>query len=175
MTRCFVAPKPRYRGEGRAAKQAADVDLWSGGRQRLGLGVGWNPFEFDALDQDFGRRGRRMNSQIEALRTLWSDSVVDVSVGDERIKGGGVDPLPGRQIPIWIGGRSAAALKRAVTLGQGWLSNFQDHLANDRADYLASIEELKAAADGTLPVGFDGLENTWPSKPPETSAVKSSI
>lgn len=156
-----------------AAKQAAEVDLWSDGRLRLGLGVGWNPFEFDALDQDFGRRGKRMDSQIEALRTLWSDKVVDVSVGDERIKGGGLDPLPGRQIPIWIGGRSPAALKRAVTLGQGWLSNFQDHLANDRADYLESLELLKAAAGGSLPAGF-GIESwTTPTRTdPDTWAAE---
>ena len=144
-----------------AAKQAAEVDLWSDGRLRLGLGVGWNAFEFDALDQDFTRRGRRMDAQIAALRTLWSASVVDVRVGDEVITGGGMDPLPRRQIPIWIGGRSAAAYKRAVTLGQGWLSNFQDHLANDREAFIAAKAELVAAAGGELPAGF-GIE-TWTS------------
>ncbi len=143
------------------AKQAADVDLWSDGRLRLGLGVGWNPFEYDALDQDFSRRGRRMDSQIAALRTLWSDKVVEVQVGDEVIKGGGLDPLPTRQIPIWIGGRSDAALRRAVTLGQGWLSNFQDHLDNDRDAFVAAKAQLVAAAGGALPAGF-GIES-WTS------------
>jgi len=149
-----------------AAKQAAEVDLWSDGRLRLGLGVGWNAFEFEALDQDFTRRGRRMDAQIAAMRTLWSASVVDVEVGAEIVKGGGIDPLPRRQIPIWIGGRSAAAYKRAVTLGQGWLSNFQDHLANDREAFLAAKAELVAAAGGSLPAGF-GIE-TWTS-PARTS------
>jgi len=144
-----------------AAKQAAEVDLWSGGRLRLGLGVGWNPFEFDALDQDFTRRGRRMDAQIAAMRTLWSAKVVDVTIGDEVIRGGGLDPLPERQIPIWIGGRSAAAYRRAVTLGQGWLSNFQDHLANDREAFVAAKAELVAAAGGSLPDGF-GIES-WTS------------
>ena len=144
-----------------AAKQAAEVDLWSNGRLRLGLGVGWNPFEYDALDQDFSRRGRRMDAQIAAMRTLWSAQVVEVQVDNEVIKGGGLDPRPTREIPIWIGGRSAAALKRAVTLGQGWLSNFQDHLANDRAAFLESVAELTAAAGGQLPSGF-GLES-WTS------------
>jgi probable F420-dependent oxidoreductase len=144
-----------------AAKQAAEVDLWSDGRLRLGLGVGWNAFEFEALDQDFTRRGKRMDAQIAAMRTLWSSSVVDVEVGDEIVKGGGIDPLPRRQIPIWIGGRSAAAYKRAVTLGQGWLSNFQDHLANDREAFIAAKAELVAAAGGALPAGF-GIE-TWTS------------
>lgn len=147
------------------AKQAAEVDLWSDGRLRLGLGVGWNPFEYDALGQDFHTRGRRMDQQIDALRTLWSAQVVDVSVdvgpATETIAGGGMDPRPGGEIPIWIGGRSDAALKRAVTKGQGWLSNFQDHLANDRDAFLASMADLRAAAGGSLPSGF-GVE-TWTS------------
>ena len=149
-----------------AAKQAAEVDLWSGGRLRLGLGVGWNEFEFEALAQDFHRRGKRMDEQIAALRTLWGAPVVDVRVGDEVISGGGMDPRPTREIPIWIGGRSPAALRRAVTLGQGWLSNFQDHLANDREAFLAARAELEAAAGGTLPAGF-GIE-VWTS-PQRTS------
>ncbi|MCC6437474.1 MAG: TIGR03619 family F420-dependent LLM class oxidoreductase [Acidimicrobiales bacterium] len=146
-----------------AAKQAAEVDLWSNGRLRLGLGVGWNPFEYEALNNDFTRRGRRMDAQIAALRTLWSAKVVDIDIeiGDEHIHGGGMDPLPARQIPIWIGGRSPAAYRRAVTLGQGWLSNFQDHLANDRAAFEAAKAELEAAAGGALPTGF-GIES-WTS------------
>ncbi len=143
------------------AKQAAEVDLWSDQRLRLGLGVGWNPFEYAALDQDFSTRGKRMDAQIDAMRTLWSASVVDTAVGNEVVKGGGLDPLPGREIPIWIGGRSKAAMKRAVTRGQGWLSNFQDHLANDRDAFLEARAELETAAGGTLPDGF-GIE-TWTS------------
>lgn len=143
------------------AKQAAEVDLWSDQRLRLGLGVGWNPFEYAALDQDFSTRGKRMDAQIDAMRTLWSASMVDTAVGNEVVKGGGLDPLPGREIPIWIGGRSKAAMKRAVTRGQGWLSNFQDHLANDRDAFLEARAELEAAAGGTLPDGF-GIE-TWTS------------
>lgn len=144
-----------------AAKQAAEVDLWSDGRLRLGLGVGWNPFEFEALDQDFHRRGRRMDAQIAALRTLWSEPEVEIQVDNEIIKGGGLDPRPTREIPIWIGGRSAAALRRAVTLGQGWLSNFQDHLGNDRDGFIQAKAELEAAAGGSLPAGF-GIES-WTS------------
>lgn len=144
-----------------AAKQAAEVDLWSDGRLRLGLGVGWNRFEYEALDQDFTRRGRRMDAQIAALRTLWSAPVVDTRVGDEVVHHGGLDPRPAREIPIWIGGRSSAAYTRAVTLGQGWLSNFQDHLAADRDAFLAAKASLVAAAGGSLPAGF-GIE-TWTS------------
>ena len=144
-----------------AAKQAAEVDLWSGGRLRLGLGVGWNSFEYTALGQDFHTRGSRLDEQIDALRALWSAPVVDVNVGSERVTGGGLNPRPQRDIPIWIGGRSKAALRRAVAKGQGWLSNFQDHLATDRAEYLAGVEELTKAAGGLLPEGF-GIEG-WTS------------
>jgi probable F420-dependent oxidoreductase len=145
------------------AKQAAEVDLWSEGRLRLGLGVGWNAFEYEALGQDFRTRGRRMDAQIDALRTLWSGRTVTVAVqdGDERIEAGGIHPLPTRSIPLWVGGRSDAALRRAVTRGQGWLSNFQDHLANDRDDYLMARSRLAAAAGGSLPAGF-GVE-VWTS------------
>lgn len=158
-----------------AAKQAADVDLLSGGRLRLGLGVGWNPFEYDALDQDFHTRGKRMDVQIDALRTLWAEPIVELDIGDERIHGGGLEPRPEREIPIWIGGRSTAALRRAVTKGQGWLSNFQDHLANDREDFLASVAQLRDAAGGTLPDGF-GIESwTSPGRTdPETWAAEAS-
>lgn len=144
-----------------AAKQAAEVDLLSDGRLRLGLGVGWNPFEYRALDQDFTTRGRRMDDQIDALRTLWSAQIVDVAVGGEIITDGGLDPRPERPIPIWIGGRSTAALDRAVTRGDGWLSNFQDHLAADRPEFEQALAALEAAAGGSLPTGF-GLE-TWTS------------
>ena len=143
------------------AKQAADLDLLSDGRLRLGLGVGWNPFEYEALDQDFSTRGKRMDTQIAALRTLWSAQVVDVEIGSERIHGGGLDPRPERDIPIWIGGRSSAAMRRAVGLNQGWLSNFQDHLENDRDDFLEAKTQLETAAGGTLPEGF-GIE-VWTS------------
>ena len=144
------------------AKQAADLEMLSGGRLRLGLGVGWNPFEYVALDRDFHTRGRRMDEQIAALRILWSEQVVDVDVetGNERIHRGGILPVPEREIPIWIGGRSPAALRRAVE-HQGWLSNFQDHLANDRDDYLVAHEQLLAACGGELADGF-GIES-WTS------------
>ena len=144
-----------------AAKQAAEVDLLSNGRLRLGLGVGWNRFEYAALDQDFSTRGSRMDDQIDAIRKLWSQPTVDVTVGRERISGGGLDPRPTREIPIWIGGRSKAAMRRAVSNGQGWLSNFQDCLANDREAFLAARSELEQAAGGRLPAGF-GIE-VWTS------------
>jgi len=103
------------------AKQAAEVDVLSGGRLRLGVGVGWNAVEFQALREDFHTRGARCDEQIALLRALWRDPVVTFSGPYHTIDAAGINPLPlRRNIPIWIGGHSEAALKRAGRLGDGW-------------------------------------------------------
>ena len=102
------------------AKQAAEVDVLSGGRLRLGIGVGWNPVEYEALGENFHNRGRRCEEQIAVLRALWTQEVVNFKGQWHQISHAGVNPLPvQRPIPIWIGaGRSAqpippeAALRR---------------------------------------------------------------
>src|SRR6201987_3004488 len=93
------------------AKQAADVDLFSDGRLRLGVGVGWNWVEFDALEMHdhLRRRGRRQETQIELMRKLGAEPVVTHEHRDHRIDRAGILPLPKRQIPIWFGGFSEAA------------------------------------------------------------------
>ena len=114
------------------AKQAAEVDVLSGGRLRLGIGVGWNPVEYEALGEDFHNRGRRCDEQIAVLRALWTQEVVDFKGQWHRITHAGLNPLPvQRPIPIWIGaGRSmspippAAALRRIGRLGDGWFPMF---------------------------------------------------
>src|ERR671919_1002952 len=86
------------------AKQAAEVDVLSGGRLRLGIGVGWNEVEYEALHQDFHTRGRRCEEQIEVLRTLWTQEVVSFEGRWHRITHAGINPLPlQRPIPIWLG------------------------------------------------------------------------
>jgi probable F420-dependent oxidoreductase len=104
------------------AKQAAEVDLLSGGRLRLGVGAGWNPVEFEALGIDFESRGRREEEQIELLRQLWAQDVVDFKGRWDRVDHAGINPLPGREIPIWIGGAREVALKRAARLGDGYIT-----------------------------------------------------
>src|ERR1700689_164387 len=92
------------------AKQAAEVDLLPGGRFRLGIGLGWNPVEYEALGQDFTTRGRRMEEQVELLRRLWTQPTVSYHSNDEQVVGAGISPLPvQRPIPIWIGGASPRA------------------------------------------------------------------
>src|SRR3954466_483811 len=86
------------------AKQAADVDVLSGGRLRLGVGLGWNAVEYAALGKDFTDRGRRVDDQITLLRRLWTERTVTATAGDERVEGAGLAPLPvQRPIPVWIG------------------------------------------------------------------------
>ncbi len=113
------------------AKQAAEIDVLSGGRLRLGIGVGWNAVEFEALGEDFHNRGRRSAEQIEVMRALWTQDVVDYHGRWHDITHAGINPLPvQRPIPIWIGGGSSAnpalnevVLRRIATLGDGWCPN----------------------------------------------------
>lgn len=114
------------------AKQAAEVDVLSGGRLRLGIGVGWNPVEYEALGENFHNRGRRCEEQIAVLRALWTQEVVTFKGQWHQISHAGINPLPvQRPIPIWIGaGRSAqpippeAALRRIGRLADGWFPMF---------------------------------------------------
>lgn len=103
------------------AKQAADLDLLSGGRLRLGVGVGWNYVEYDALGEDFSTRGRRADEQIGLLRELWRGDVLRFDGEFDSIDRGVVVPSPGRQIPIWVGGFSRRAFERGVMLGDGFI------------------------------------------------------
>jgi probable F420-dependent oxidoreductase len=103
------------------ARQAADVDLLSGGRLRLGVGVGWNHVEYEALGQDFGTRGARQEEQIQLLRRLFTEPVVDFSGRFDRVDRAALVPKPTRSIPIWLGGASEAAFDRAARLADGFI------------------------------------------------------
>jgi probable F420-dependent oxidoreductase len=104
------------------AKQAAAVDVLSGGRLRLGVAVGWNFVEYEALGEDFRTRGRRIEEQIDVLKRLWTQELVTTEGRWHRIADAGINPLPlQRPIPIWIGGLSEAALRRAARMAEGWI------------------------------------------------------
>jgi probable F420-dependent oxidoreductase len=108
------------------AKQTATVDVLSGGRLRLGVAVGWNPVEYESLGEDFKNRGRRIEEQIEVLRTLWSKELVTVKGRFHQIPDAGLNPLPvQRPIPIWIGGESEPAVRRATRVADGWMPHFR--------------------------------------------------
>ena len=122
------------------AKQAAEVDRLSEGKLRLGVGVGWNSVEFEALGMDFHTRGRAIEEQIEVMRLLWSQDVVSYQGRFHTIVEAGLNPLPTqRSIPIWMGGTSEKALKRIARLGDGW---FPQGPPDD--DMRATLERLRA-------------------------------
>jgi probable F420-dependent oxidoreductase len=114
------------------AKQAAQIDVLSGGRLRLGIGVGWNAVEFEALNETFDNRGRRSAEQIAVLRALWTQPVVNFQGEFHRISHAGLNPMPiQRPIPVWFGVGSRdhpvppdAALRRIARLADGWSPNF---------------------------------------------------
>lgn len=104
------------------AKQAAEVDLLSGGRLRLGIGVGWNHVEYEALGMDWSTRGARQAEQIEVMRRLWTEELVTFDGRFHSMRSVNIVPPPvQRPIPIWLGGASEAAIKRAARLGDGWM------------------------------------------------------
>lgn len=115
----LIAPQ---RQTGVIAKQAAEVDLLSCGRLRMGIGVGWNHVEYEALGADWKTRGARQAEQIEVLRRLWSEDNVTLTGRFHELNGVNIMPPPlQRPIPIWLGGSSDAVVKRAARLGDGWM------------------------------------------------------
>jgi probable F420-dependent oxidoreductase len=102
-----------------AAKQAAEVDMLSGGRLRLGLGVGWNPLEYEALGEDFHARGKRMDGQVPLMQRLWTERHITAEIERERFADVGLNPPAIRSIPLWFGGKGPAAVRRAVAWGSG--------------------------------------------------------
>jgi probable F420-dependent oxidoreductase len=108
------------------AKQAAEVDVLSGGRLRLGIGVGWNSVEYVALNRDFHTRGRRVEEQVRLLRALWQNELVDFQGDEHRVPDAGLNPLPVQQpIPIWMGGMAEPVLHRIARMADGWMPQFQ--------------------------------------------------
>ena len=107
------------------AKQVATLDTLSGGRMRLGVGVGWQESEYDALAERFGNRGQRMDEAIRLLRAYWGDERVDFTGRHYSATAMAMEPKPpqGARLPVWIGGAAEAALRRVGELGDGWLSN----------------------------------------------------
>ncbi len=106
------------------AKQAAELDMLSAGRTRLGVGLGWNPIEFDALNEDFATRSHRIEEQVDVLRRLWTEELVTFEGQWHRLDDVGINPMPTqRPIPLWFGAFQPAAIRRAGRLADGWHLN----------------------------------------------------
>jgi probable F420-dependent oxidoreductase len=135
------------------AKQAAELDVLSGGRLRLGVGLGWNPVEYEALGVPFEGRGERLEEQVGLLRALWSERQLDFQGKYHRIDRAGILPSPERKIPIWFGGMSPAAGARAVRLGDGFIFGS----ANQFARALATSIQKQLLEEDRDPTQF-GME-----------------
>ena len=141
------------------AKQAAEVDVLSGGRLRLGIGVGIKPEEFEALEIAYPRRGRRCEEQMALMRALWTKELVDFEGEWHRVRHGGINPLPvQRPIPIWIGGHSPPVLDRIARSASGWMPNFEPD--EEGAAIVARLHE-RARVHGRDPaeIGFEPTVN----------------
>lgn len=137
------------------AKQAAEIDLLSGGRLRLVVAIGWNDVEYEALGVDFHQRGRILAEQMEVLRRLWTEEVVTCSGRYHTITAAGINPRPHRPVPLWIGGQSEMALRRTGRLADGWFPYYpyfsEDQIRSDLAVIHRSARE--AGRDpGSIPL-----------------------
>jgi probable F420-dependent oxidoreductase len=137
------------------AKQAASLDVLSGGRLRLGVGVGWNPVEYVALGEDFRTRGKRSEEQIAVMRALWAEPHVDFVGANHRIPNAGINPLPIQQpLPIWIGGGADVTYDRIGRIGDGWLNIYVS--PNEAAVALAKIRtSAENAGRDPAAIGLD--------------------
>ena len=125
------------------AKQAAAVDVLSNGRLRLGIGVGWNHVEYEALNENWRNRGARSEEQIDLMRQLWTNELITYEGKWHKVTDAGILPLPiQRPIPVWLGGASDRTVRRIAAIGDGWILTGRP---DDRAKSL--IEKLHAYAE----------------------------
>lgn len=122
-----------------AAKQAAQIDLLSGGRLRLGIGTGWNYVEYESLRENFADRGDRQEEQVELMRRLWREPVIDYEGKYHRVPRAGLNPLPKRSIPIWFGGFAPVAFRRAARIGDGFI------FGSGQAQNLEALAQVRQA------------------------------
>jgi len=141
------------------AKQAAEVNILTGGKLRLGVGVGWNPVEYEALGVNFKMRGRMIEEQIEIMRLLWSQEIVSYKGRFHTITNAGLNPLPiGHSIPIWMGGSADILLHRVARLGNGWFPQGQpDDQMRETVERL--LKYVKEAGRDPGTVGIEARMN----------------
>lgn len=155
-----------------AAKQCAELAVLSDNRFRLGLGIGWNTVEYEALGVPWKNRGARMDEQIELMRKLWSEPVIDFKGKYHRVDRGGIRPQPSEKIPIWFGGYSKRALQRAARIGDGFIGMGVDAPALDRIKSVKDMlaKEERSAKDfgiettinvGRNPDGWVKVREAW--------------
>jgi probable F420-dependent oxidoreductase len=143
------------RQTGVVAKQAAEVDILSGGRLRLGVGVGWNHVEYEALDTEWKTRGARQAEQIAVMRELWTKDLVTFDGKFHKLVDVNILPLPiQRPIPVWFGGSSDAVIKRCARIGDGWMPILSPADAEPKLAMLR--EHLKSFGRDPAKFGLEG-------------------
>lgn len=148
------------------AKQAASVDVLSGGRLRLGVGTGWNPVEYIGLGENFENRGPRITEQAELLRRLWTDPHVSYSGSWHEIPDAGINPMPIQQpIPLWFGGRGDRVMRRIAEYGDGWITLYHEPNEAARADFERLGEYVEQAGRSKGEVGIDAWVTMGESTP----------
>jgi probable F420-dependent oxidoreductase len=153
VTGVIIAPQ---RQTALLAKQAAEVDILTEGRFRLGLGIGWNVVEYDALGQDFTTRGQREEEQIGLLRRLWTERTVTHEGRFDHVIGAGLAPLPvQRPVPVWLGGQSPAAYRRIGRLADGWFPQVSPGPKLDEARAIVVDAASSAGRDPSV-LGMEG-------------------
>src|SRR5487761_2074181 len=147
------------------AKQAVEVDLLTDGRFRLGVGLGWNSVEYEALGKDFHDRGRRIGEQVQLLRRLTTERSVRFKGVHESVEGAGISPLPiQRPIPIWFGANSPAAWRRAGRLADGWFPQQQPGAGLEEAKLVVD-DAARLAGKDPAAIGMEGRVTIDPSDP----------
>lgn len=150
------------------AKQTAAVDVLSQGRLRLGIGVGWNAVEYEALGENFHDRGRRSEEQIDLLRKMWTNDLITYEGRWHKVTDAGLNPLPVQQpIPVWFGGAAPQTIRRVATIGDGWFPLFRPD--DQGRELIESMrEQADAAGRGPDDIGVeswvsirDSSEDDW--------------
>ena len=133
------------------AKQAAEVDVLSGGRLRLGIGIGWNEVEYGALGESFGDRGARSEEQVGLMRELWSTPVITHAGRWHHVDSAGINPRPAAgMIPVWLGGSADQTLRRVARIGDGWLPTGEPDRARDKVERLRGYARRAGRQPGDI-------------------------
>ncbi len=161
MTGVLILPQ---RQTALVAKQAAQLDLVSGGRFRLGIGVGWNEVEYTSLGYDFNTRGARCEEQIMILRELWTKELVNIRGDFDIIDDAGIIPLPAQPISIWIGGTADVVLQRCARLSDGWVAGAAHPEVSARS--ASDFGLMSTIADGP---GMSACTRAWSASAPPSA------
>ena len=150
------------------AKQAASLDVLSGGRFRFGVGVGWNPVEFVGLNENFHNRGKRSEEQVQVMKALWAEPHVTFKGKWHTIEDAGINPLPARRsIPVWFGGHADATLQRIARMGDGWTMLAHARGAEAESAFAKLSQYTREAGRDPASIGLEVWVSTGAGGPDE--------